>query len=398
MHGVVLWKNDDGSPPWSKEVGRNGSMQFRVLPDKISPLYTWQDKRCDKAFLQSLPQSESHLPTHSGFGIATLFWLLTYKKSKLMSYNCSGTIQDFVVAMLCGLQKPVMSVQNAASWGYFDCSNSQWNLKILEGADFPVSILPKVCESGQIAGDLSDSWMSIPIGTYMAAALGDLQCSTLATLELKSDAILNVSTSAQMCFVARNYKPKSKPVIAPIEYFPYFKDEYLAVAASLNGGNVISLFVNMVQDWTKDLGSPVSENKVWERVIVLGRQKPVASLKIQPTPFGERYQPDMTAMVTEIINRNLDLGSVFHSLCEGLVENMCKMLPRDLLMQNGVNRIVGTGSALIKNEVLQSDFHRLYQLPLVINENVGDAVKGAAIAILNACHEDGNLSLSFAQV
>lgn len=388
MHGVVLWKNDDGSPPWSKEIGKNGVMRFRVLSEKISPLYTWQDKRCDKTFLQSLPTSESHLPTHSGFGIATLFWLLRYKTTKLTSFNCSGTISDFVVAMLCGMEKPVISVQNAASWGYLDCSTNQWNTKVLESANFPIGLLPQVCQSGEVAGDLSDSWMSIPIGTYMGAALGDLQCSTLATLELPNDAIVNVSTSAQMCFVARNYKPKPKPVIAPVEYFPYFNNGYLAVAASLNGGNVLSFFVSMLRNWTKDLGNPVSEAKIWETVITQGKHKPVASLKIQPTPLGERYQPDITAAVTDITARNLGLGSVFHSLCEGLVANICKMIPKEMLLNNGVNRIVGTGSALVKNEVLQSDFQSLYQLPLVINQNAGDAAKGAAIAMLTALSSD----------
>lgn len=388
MHGVVLWKNDDGSPPWSKVIGKHGKMRFRVLPEKISPLYTWQDQRCDKAFLQTLPQSESHLPTHTGFGIATLFWLLRYKKSKLMTFNCSGTIQDFVVAMLCGLEKPLISVQNAASWGYFDCLNYQWNTRVLESADFPVTLLPKVCQSGEFAGDLSDTWLSIPIGTYMGVALGDMQCSVLMTMELPNDAILNISTSAQMSFVAKNYKPKLKPLVSPIEYYPFFDTEFLAVAASLNGGNVLSGFVQMVKAWTIELGSPVSEAKIWDTVVTQGRQNPVASLRIQPTISGERYQPDLTAAVTEITARNLGLGSVFHSLCEGLVENLCKMLPKDLLLSNGVNRIVGSGTALMKNEVLQSDIQRLYQLPLIVNKKAGDAAKGAALAVITKSKDE----------
>lgn len=382
MHGVVLWKVEERQPPWVRFTGKDGTTRYRVLPQMISPLYTWQDGRCDKAFLQALPQPESHLPTHTGFGLATLFWLWRFAKSRLMSYNCAGTIQDFVVAMLCGLQAPCISVQNAASWGYFDCLNNQWNLKVLEGAGFPVSFLPKVCQSGHIAGDLCDSWMSIPIGTYMSVALGDVQCSVLATLEQPNDAILNISTSAQLCFIARNYKPKLKPVLASIEYFPYFENEFLAVAASLNGGNVLSCFVNMVQGWTRELGHIVSDIKIWETVNTLARQKPVASLKIQPTLLGEHTQPDMKGSVTNITSRNLSLGSVFHSLCEGLVENLSKLLPRETLENNGVTRVVGIGSGLIKNEVLQSDFQRIYKLPLIISEKTGDSSKGAAIAAM----------------
>ena len=37
-------------------------------------------------------------------------------------YDRVGTIHDFFVSMLCGLDHPVMSVQNATAWGYFDAA------------------------------------------------------------------------------------------------------------------------------------------------------------------------------------------------------------------------------------------------------------------------------------
>jgi len=58
-----------------------------------------------------------------------------------------------------------MCVQNAASWGYFDCKRNKWNTEILEQAGFPVSILPEIKESSEIAGYLVDSWHGIPKGT-----------------------------------------------------------------------------------------------------------------------------------------------------------------------------------------------------------------------------------------
>lgn len=67
--------------------------------------------------------------------------------------------------MLCNLTKPVTSVQNAASWGYFDCENICWNTEILEEAGFPVSLLPNVKNSGDIAECLADNWHTIPKGT-----------------------------------------------------------------------------------------------------------------------------------------------------------------------------------------------------------------------------------------
>lgn len=48
-------------------------------------------------------------------------------------------------------------------------------------------------------------------------------------------------------------------VVTPVEYFPYFDQKYLAVAASLNGGNALAAFVCMLQHWTHELGFNVTQ-------------------------------------------------------------------------------------------------------------------------------------------
>lgn len=54
------------------------------------------------------------------------------------------------------------------------------------------------------------------------------------------------------------FQPAQTPdPAAPVAYFPYFDRTYLAVAASLNGGNVLATFVHMLVQWMADLG------KVW---------------------------------------------------------------------------------------------------------------------------------------
>lgn len=118
MHGIIFWKSRAG---WTQ----NNFGRFD--PDKTSQLFTWQDGRCTKDFLSKLPEPDSHLRLATGMGCATVFWFMENKPSFLEDYDCAGTIQDFVVAMLCHLERPVMSIQNAASWGYFDTVSKQWN-------------------------------------------------------------------------------------------------------------------------------------------------------------------------------------------------------------------------------------------------------------------------------
>lgn len=52
-----------------------------------------------------------------------------------------------------------------------------------------------------------------------------------------------------------DFKPPDSPQPdSAISYFPYVGDSYLAVAASLNGGNVLAMFVAMLKLWMKELG------------------------------------------------------------------------------------------------------------------------------------------------
>lgn len=105
-----------------------------------------------------------------------------------------------------------------------------------------------------------------------------------------------------------------------------------------------------------------------------------SDLKIAPTCLGERHAPTVTASVTNINIGNLDLGKVFRALCNGLVLNLHSMMPRDVLLTANITRIVGNGSGLSRNKVLQNEVLDLYQLPLVFTTG-GDAAKGAAMAM-----------------
>ncbi|XP_054264248.1 sedoheptulokinase-like isoform X2 [Macrosteles quadrilineatus] len=299
MHGVMLWHYDT-SAPW--ERADIESSRYDIVPTQVSNLYTWQDSRCDPDFLSSLPKPDSHLRAYSGYGCNTLFWIAKNRPEKLERFNCAGTVQDFMVAMLANLKRPVMSVQNAASWGYFNTEDHSWNSELLEGAGFPTSLLPEVIPSGDVAGTLADQWHGIPVGTPIAAALGDLQCSVLATLRNLDDAVLNISTSAQLGFVAANFQTDQVDASSPVEYFPYFDGKYLAVATALNGGNALATFIQMLQQWTLDLGFNMPQSSVWSKVLELGSQDSSEStLCVIPTLLGERHSPQQNASITTLV-------------------------------------------------------------------------------------------------
>ncbi|KAG6451399.1 hypothetical protein O3G_MSEX007114 [Manduca sexta] len=354
-------------------------IRFEGTRENMSALYTWQDSRCKTEFLDSLPKPDSHLKCYSGYGCATLLWMLKHKPEKLKNFKYSATVQDFVVTMLCDLESPIMSDQNAASWGYFNTTDNTWNIDILKSIDFPVELLPKIVKSGDIAGKLNSSWNGIPAGTPVGVALGDLQCSIIATLENTQDAVLNISTSAQLAFVVNSISDFG---CNTIEHLPYFNNTYLVVAASLNGGNVLATFVKMLQQWMLEFGFPIPQSKVWEKLIALGLDaKTSSAMSITPHLLGERHVPTAKASVENIDLSNIQLGSVFKSLCDSLIQNLHTMMPKDILRSADIKRIVGNGSGLSRNAVLQRAVEHYYSLPLEFTCG-GDAAKGAAIAVI----------------
>ncbi|XP_036743284.2 sedoheptulokinase [Manis pentadactyla] len=377
MHGVMFWKTGQGCE-WTE---RGATPVFE--PRAVSHLITWQDGRCSSRFLASLPLPESHLHVATGFGCATIFWILKNSPEFLKSYDAAGTIHDYVVAMLCGLPRSLMSDQNAASWGYFNTWSQSWNLEILRTSGFPIHLLPDITKPGSVAGRTSHAWFNIPEGTQVGVALGDLQASVYSCMAQRTDAVLNISTSVQLAAsMPSGFQPVQTPdPAAPVTYFPYFDRTYLAVAASLNGGNVLATFVHMLVQWMADLGLEIAESTVYSRMIEAAAKQRDTCLTITPTVLGERHLPDQLASVTRISSSDLSLGHVTRALCRGIVQNLHSMLPFQQLRELGVERVIGSGSALSLNEVLKQEVQRAFPLPVSFGQDV-DAAVGAALVML----------------
>ncbi|XP_034538788.1 sedoheptulokinase [Notolabrus celidotus] len=372
MHGVLFWKANNGCD-WSNRDS--------FTPRNTSQLITWEDGRCSSHFLSSLPQPDSHLSVATGFGCATIFWYMNHRPEFLEDFTVAGTIQDYVVSMLCGLDICVMTPQNAASWGFFNTSSNQWNTDILKAAGFPLHLLPHCVPSGGLAGNTCSDWHGIPAGRPVAAALGDFQCSVYSCMSERTDAVLNISTSAQLTFALPvDFKPPDSPQPASsITYFPYFNDSYLAVAASLNGGNVLATFVKMLRAWMKDLGAELSDSCLYEKLINCALNQDTSDLRVSPTILGERHDPLCLGQVTEISTTNLSLGHVTRALCRGVMDNITSMMPAECLQQAGVSRIVGSGSALARNEVLKQEVEKAFLQPVVYGQNADSAVGVAMV-------------------
>ena len=68
---------------------------------------------------------------------------------------------------------------------------------------------------------------------------------------------INVGTSCQFTFLLpEGFIPSADSIdkSTPVKYVPFFAGRYLWETASLNGGNVLAAFVNMLRDWFREFG------------------------------------------------------------------------------------------------------------------------------------------------
>ena len=151
----------------------------------------------------------------------------------------------------------------------------------------------------------------------------------------------------------------------------------------------MATYVQMLTSWMRDLGLndhlPATD-EIYQRILDCAEKKILSSLKITSTLWSERHMPDRRAEVSNLSSDNtcISLGDVGLSLCRGLVENLHGMMPKEFLHLHGVQRIVGTGSALIRNQVLQKQVEQVFGLPLVMSDNSEESF-GAAMAAILEC-------------
>ena len=224
MHGVVCW---DSTKP-----------QIR------SRLITWEDKRCDRKFLQDI-KSITGYDVHSGMGIATLAWLQRHKSNEFRKYDRAGTAMDYFASIIVDLSSdkmPCMDFTNAASWGCFDIKRNEFDSRATSMLDLDY-LLPNLRPSGSFLGSLCKHWASrtgVPMETPVGVAMGDCACVVQGTLDSpERDICVTFGTSSQIALVIPRNEGLNSSFDSQTELRPYFEADFMLVGASLNGGNVL---------------------------------------------------------------------------------------------------------------------------------------------------------------
>uniref|UniRef100_A0A8K9XMY4 Uncharacterized protein n=1 Tax=Oncorhynchus mykiss TaxID=8022 RepID=A0A8K9XMY4_ONCMY len=236
MHAVIFWK------------------LFR--PRDTSQLITRQDGCCNCNFLCTLPNPDSHVIIATGFDCDTIFWYMRHIPAMgfLSDFTVTGTINEYMVSMLCGSESCAMM------------TGQYWNIDMMDAAGFV---------------------------TF---------------------AFVNISTSAQLTnAMPLDFTPPNiADPTSSISYFRYFDGSYLAVTASLNGGNVVAILVAMLSGWMNELGTLIYKHSHTVTDLVtnpnLSDHLDSSDLRVSLTIRGERHDPLSLAVCRRVFSLPVEYG------------------------------------------------------------------------------------------
>jgi glycerol kinase len=186
----------------------------RKTGEPIHNAIVWQDRRtsafCDRVSAQhaDLIRPKTGLEVDAYFSASKLNWLLENvsgaRELAERGELCFGTVDTWLLWKLTSSDGAgaihATDVSNASRTMLFNIETLDWDNDLLNIFGVPYSLLPKVCRSSEIYGEVS----AIPElkGASIAALIGDQQAALFGQLCLEAG--LSKSTYGTGCFLLQN--------------------------------------------------------------------------------------------------------------------------------------------------------------------------------------------------
>lgn len=368
-------------------IGVTGQMHSVLLGNNegITPLVTWQDRRCGEERLLRF-QRNSGLILREGFGGATLARLA--EADQLRNATFAAALPDYLVAVLTGNRRIITDPTFAASWGLCDISAGKWNFTAVQALNIPAALLPEIRPGGSVVGRVTPEAagrFGLPAGIPLSVAVGDNQASILGSGDEPERKIhLTLGTGAQLSLVV-DTPPET--LSERIEVRPFPGDRSLLVSAPLCGGAAFAWLADTVNNFRRDLGEPeLPRGELLDHLDALALAQLEAGepeLTVAPNFLGERWNPALRGEVSGLSLVNTTPGALGAALALGIVRNLKEGFPPELL--KGRREVSGTGNAVRLLKSIQHAIRREFRLPLTLPETREEAAVGAALLALRHC-------------
>ena len=375
MHGVLCW-----DAPNLSEISPVNNLCA------ASNLVTWQDQRLTPDFLVNHPQ------IHPGFGIGTLLFEKYGNRYSIFKGSIWGSIMDFVVYIALGLPQRYhvrTSSQIANSFGYFDPINGRFDVCSLKSMGFPIDTLPTIIPETSVIGETErDNYLNLPEGCKVIVPFGDTQTAFYSVIKQRKDCtVINLGTSCQVGRIAEAKSVEAKTG-QDLQIFPYFKNSFLILNASMNGGNNLDVFVNGVflplLDSFCDISKIEKEKIVYEALVrsglrALEKDKLCNSGNVQYTGemFPERSKCNplvgngnqLGATISNLTSTSCDLGQLSLAFHRGIIKNAFAAFEDGWGSPCDLDQVVTVGNIFEKNKLFRAVTENLFSACSIFNSN-----------------------------
>ncbi len=382
----------------------------------LTPLISWQDHRTDEPLpvgattLDRLRTRIADLDWHRngcriqhGYGAATWFWLVQQGKLPAGTARLC-TLAGWLAGQFTG-QLPVTDPTFAASWGVYDLVEGGWNAAFLERLGLDPGLLPPVRPSGAQIGGLSPQVATktgLPAGLPVFNPLGDTQASFLGSVaDAEREVMVGLGTGGRVAWMVPAFEP-STAGDGPVETRPLPKPghpdvrplgrhvegnhpelvegRFLRVGASLCGGAAYAWLNRTVRAWLAGFGLELDEERVYERLNTLAREREdPAGLRVRTTFLGVRGDPAVGAGAIEGITlETMELGALARATLLGMVDELYAYYAAHGGEEAGHTQIIATGGAVRRNPLLPGLIGERFGLPVQVAAHEEAGAVGAA--------------------
>lgn len=197
--GVLKTAGVDGSAV--RGVGLSGQMHGLVLLDDagevIRPALIWCDQRSQQQvdFINSKLGAQNVVrwtanPVLTGFTLPKLLWVRDNEPQSFARVRHFLLPKDYLRFKLTG--ELASDVSDASGTSMLDVVKREWSMEMMSGLDLDARILPKVYESSEVTGTVSDSAAKatgLAAGTPVVAGAGDQAASAIGNGIVESGAV-----------------------------------------------------------------------------------------------------------------------------------------------------------------------------------------------------------------
>ena len=359
-----------------ERIGMTGQMHGIVYLDKegsaISPLYTWQDRRCDeKCFdgkcISQIIEEKTGKTVPTGYGLATHIYNLKVGSVPQNAVQIC-TIMDYLGMVLTGEKRPLVHSSNAASLGFYDAEAGGFIKEDLERLGVDIGILPTVTEYFTFLGEYRGRLVSVAIGDNQASFLG-------AVHDMENTVLVNIGTGGQIsvlsdhCFTTEN-----------IEARPLMKGRYLLAGSSLCGGRAYATLEKFFQTYAEAAGmGDIDHYAVMEKL--LETREETERLIVDTRFSGTRSDPDHRGSIEAISTENFTPAALIYGVLDGMVQELYEMYQIITSeTDQKKSKVIASGNGIRKNLWLQKIVNEKFCMQVQLAEYEEEAAVGAVRA------------------